>query len=40
VKYNLPPVGQIETGPFVLTRANVGSIIKVNEEHPGILGAS
>jgi simple sugar transport system substrate-binding protein len=40
VKYGLRPVTQITTGPLLITKSNVGQLEKINQEYPGIRGAS
>src|SRR6266516_4657070 len=40
VRYGLAPVGQITTGPLLITPKNVAVVQRVNQEHPGIRGAA
>ncbi len=40
VRYGLAPVGQITTGPLLVTPKNVAVVQRVNQEHPGIRGAA
>jgi simple sugar transport system substrate-binding protein len=39
VRYGIPPVGQIETGPLLVTPGNVQKAITINAKYPGVLGA-
>jgi simple sugar transport system substrate-binding protein len=39
VHFNLAPIGEINTGPLLVTPANVQKDITLNQEHPGVLGA-
>jgi simple sugar transport system substrate-binding protein len=39
VQFNLAPIGEINTGPILVTPANVQKDITLNQEHPGVLGS-
>lgn len=39
-KIGVHPVGQIQTGPLVITKDNVDAVIKANKDFPGSRGAS
>lgn len=36
----LQPVGRVLTGPLAITKENVGRVLEVNKEHPGVRGAA
>ena len=40
VQYKMLPMGQISTGPLILTKDNVDEVLKVNQDFPGVRGAS
>jgi simple sugar transport system substrate-binding protein len=40
MKYGMHPVGGVLTGPNVITKDNVDSVLKVNKAFPGVRGAS
>jgi simple sugar transport system substrate-binding protein len=40
VKYKMLPLGQISTGPLVITKDNVDEVLKINQDFPGVRGAS
>jgi simple sugar transport system substrate-binding protein len=40
VQYKMLPMGQISTGPLMLTKDNVDEVLKVNTTFPGVRGAS
>ena len=40
VKYGMLPLGQISTGPLMITKDNVDQVLKINKEYPGVRGAS
>jgi len=40
VQYRVAPAGQVSTGPFVITKANVQSVLDVMATYPGIRGTS
>ncbi|CAM5775324.1 sugar ABC transporter substrate-binding protein [Labrys miyagiensis] len=40
VQYKMLPMGQISTGPLMLTKDNVDDVLKVNQQFPGVRGAS
>lgn len=40
VQYKMLPMGQISTGPLMITKENVDEVLKVNETYPGVRGAS
>jgi simple sugar transport system substrate-binding protein len=40
VHFNLAPVGEMNTGPLLVTPTNVQKDITLNQEHPGVLGAA
>ena len=40
VKYGMLPMGQISTGPLMITKDNVDQVLKINKDHPGVRGAS
>ena len=40
VQYKMLPMGQISTGPLMLTKDNVDEVLKVNQQFPGVRGAS
>jgi simple sugar transport system substrate-binding protein len=40
VQYKMLPMGQISTGPLMLTKDNVDEVLKVNKDFPGVRGAS
>jgi simple sugar transport system substrate-binding protein len=40
VKYRVAPAGQISTGPFVINKSNVSTVLTVIANYPGIRGAS
>jgi simple sugar transport system substrate-binding protein len=40
VKYGMLPLGQISTGPLMITKDNVDEVLRINEQHPGVRGAS
>jgi simple sugar transport system substrate-binding protein len=40
VQYKMLPMGQISTGPLMLTKDNVDEVLKVNSTFPGVRGAS
>jgi simple sugar transport system substrate-binding protein len=40
VKYGMLPLGQLSTGPLMITKDNVDQVLKVNKEYPGVRGAS
>lgn len=40
VQYKMLPMGQISTGPLMITKDNVDEVLKVNETFPGVRGAS
>lgn len=39
-KYGMLPLGQISTGPLMITKDNVDEVLRVNKEFPGVRGAS
>jgi simple sugar transport system substrate-binding protein len=39
-KYKMLPLGQISTGPLMITKDNVDEVLRVNKEFPGVRGAS
>ena len=34
------PLGQISTGPLMISKDNVDQVLKINKEYPGVRGAS
>ncbi len=40
VKYKMLPLGQISTGPLMITKDNVDEVLRVNKAYPGVRGAS
>jgi simple sugar transport system substrate-binding protein len=40
VQYKMLPMGQISTGPLMITKDNVDEVLKVNDAYPGVRGAS
>lgn len=40
VKYGMLPLGQIDTGPLMITKDNVDEVLEINEKYPGVRGAS
>lgn len=40
VKYGMLPLGQISTGPLMLTKDNVDKVLDINKRLPGVRGAS
>ncbi|MCF6121740.1 hypothetical protein EN904_09690 [Mesorhizobium sp. M7A.F.Ca.CA.001.07.2.1] len=40
VQYKMLPMGQISTGPLMITKDNVDEVLKVNVTYPGVRGAS
>lgn len=40
VQYKMLPMGQISTGPLMITKDNVDEVLKVNDTYPGVRGAS
>lgn len=40
LNYGMHPIGAITTGPLVIDQDNVDRTLEVNQEHPGIRGAS
>jgi len=39
-KYGMLPLGQISTGPLMITKDNVDQVLKINKQYPGVRGAS
>lgn len=39
-KYKMLPLGQISTGPLMITKDNVDEVLRINKEYPGVRGAS
>ena len=39
-KYRMLPLGQISTGPLMITKDNVDEVLKINKMYPGVRGAS
>ena len=40
VKYGMLPLGQISTGPMMITKDNVDDVLRINGKYPGVRGAS
>jgi simple sugar transport system substrate-binding protein len=40
VKYGMLPLGQISTGPLMITKDNVDDVLRINQQYPGVRGAS
>ncbi len=40
LRYGLHPVGEVRTGPLLITSANVDQVLGVNKQYPGVRGAS
>jgi simple sugar transport system substrate-binding protein len=40
VRYKMLPLGQISTGPLMITKDNVDEVLKINQDFPGVRGAS
>lgn len=40
LRYGLHPVGEVRTGPLLITSANVQQVLSVNQQHPGVRGAA
>lgn len=40
VKYGMLPLGQISTGPLMITKDNVEEVLRINKGFPGVRGAS
>jgi simple sugar transport system substrate-binding protein len=40
VKFGMLPLGQLSTGPTMVTKDNVDQVLKINKESPGVRGAS
>lgn len=40
VKYGMLPLGQISTGPLMLTKDNADKVLDINKKFPGVRGAS
>jgi simple sugar transport system substrate-binding protein len=39
-KYGMLPLGQLSTGPLMITKDNVDQVLKINKDSPGVRGAS
>jgi simple sugar transport system substrate-binding protein len=40
VKYGMLPLGEIQTGPLMITKDNVDQVLDFNKKYPGVRGAS
>jgi simple sugar transport system substrate-binding protein len=40
LRYGLHPVGEVRTGPLLITSANVQQFLSVNQQYPGVRGAA
>ena len=40
VKYGMLPLGQLTTGALMITKDNVDQVLKINQQYPGVRGAS
>lgn len=39
-KFGMLPLGQISTGPLMITKENVDEVLRINKTYPGVRGAS